>query len=142
MYSSDNAFVVAEESCLLNGTGRRLCEARFREHNQEADHLANLGAEGERKVTVEKEDNKENWKAVRGFWDGSKKTDGRSGCGVMIKGVDRDKWITISKISVPLRTCTAMVGECGSQRFDGRSGPFIWQKKLSVETRMHASMES
>ena len=28
----------------------------FREHNQEADHLANLGAEEQRKVTVEKEE--------------------------------------------------------------------------------------
>ena len=37
-------------------------------------------------------------------WDGSKKTDGRSGCPVVIKGVDRDKWITISKIVVPLKT--------------------------------------
>ena len=84
----------------MSGTGRRLCEARFREHNQEADHLANLGAEGERKVTVEKEDNKENWKAVRGFWDGSKKTDGRSGCGVMIKGVDSDRHLIMSNAHV------------------------------------------
>ena len=36
------------------------------------------------------------------------KTDGRSGYGVVIKGVDRDTWITFSKIAVPLRMCTAM----------------------------------
>ena len=40
-------------------------------------------------------------KALRGLWDGSTKTDGRSGCGVVIKGVDKDKWITISKVAVP-----------------------------------------
>ena len=37
----------------------------FRKHNQEADHLANLGAEGLRKITVEKENNTEKWRAVR-----------------------------------------------------------------------------
>ena len=26
----------------------------------------------------------------------------------MIKGVDRDKWITMSNISVPLKACTAI----------------------------------
>ena len=36
----------------------------LREHNLEADHLANLGADGQRKITVEKGDNTENWKAV------------------------------------------------------------------------------
>ena len=83
----------------------------FREHNQEAEHLENLGAEGQRKITIEKGDSTENWKTVRGFWDGSTKTDVRSGCGVVIKGVDKDKWITISRMSVPLRTCTAMAAE-------------------------------
>ena len=42
---------------------------------------------------------------------GSKKTGGRSGCGVVIKGVDRDKWITISEMAVPLKACTAMAAE-------------------------------
>ena len=36
----------------------------FREHNQEADLWANVGAEGQRKVA-------DIWKAVKGFWDGS-----------------------------------------------------------------------
>ena len=83
----------------------------FREHNQEADHLANLGVKGQRKITVDKGDNTENWKAVRGFWDGSKKTGGRCGCGIVIKGVDRDKWIIISNIAGARRTCTAMASE-------------------------------
>ena len=47
------------------------------------------------------------------FFSASK---GCSGCGVVIKGVDRDKWITINKIAVLLRMCTAiateMVGVC------------------------------
>ena len=43
-----------------------------------------------------KGNNTENWKEVRGFWDVSTKTDGRSGCGIVIKGVDWDMWITIS----------------------------------------------
>ena len=45
----------------------------FRKHNQEADCLTNLGTEGWRKITVEKGTNTEKWKAVRGFWDGSKR---------------------------------------------------------------------
>ena len=83
----------------------------FREHNQEAEHLENLGAEGQRKITIEKGDSTENSKTVRGFWDGSTMTDVRSGCGVVIKGVDKDKWITLSGMSVPFRTCTAMAAE-------------------------------
>ena len=43
--------------------------------------------------------------------DGSKKTDGRSGCGVVIKGVDRDKWITISTIALLVRKKTATAAE-------------------------------
>ena len=31
------------------------------------------------------------------------KTIGRSGCGVVIEGVDRAKWVTISKIAIPLK---------------------------------------
>ena len=37
----------------------------LREHNQEADHLANQGAEGQRQITVEKGNSTENWMAVR-----------------------------------------------------------------------------
>ena len=39
----------------------------FREHNQEADHLANLGTEGQKEVTIEGVKNTEDWKAVRGY---------------------------------------------------------------------------
>ena len=39
------------------------------------------------------------------------KSDGRSGCGLAIKRVDEDKWMTMGKIAVPLKTCTAMAAE-------------------------------
>ena len=48
---------------------------------------------------------------MKGFWDGSSKDNGKSGCGVVIKGADRDKWVTISKVAVPLRVGTAMAAE-------------------------------
>ena len=56
-----------------------------------------MGAEGQRKIPVEKGNKTENWTAVRSVWDGSKKTDGRTRCGVVVNGLDRDKLITISK---------------------------------------------
>ena len=64
---------------------KRVC----REHNQEADHLANIGAQGQRKIVYDRRNNSETWKAVRGHWDGSFKDNGSSGCGIVIKGVDR-----------------------------------------------------
>ena len=57
----------------------------------------------------------ERWKAVRGLWDGSSKILCRSGCGVVIKGVDRNRWITISKIAVPLGIGSAMAAEFTSR---------------------------
>ena len=36
----------------------------FREHNQEADLLVNMGAEGQRKIVIDKCSNSESWKAV------------------------------------------------------------------------------
>ena len=82
----------------------------FREHNQEADHWASLGAAGEKKI-VDKSNKTERWRAVRGFWDGNSKNSGGIGCGVIIKGVHRDRWITIGKIAVPLGSGTAKAAE-------------------------------
>ena len=48
---------------------------------------------------------------MKGFWVGSAKDSGTSGCVVVIRGVDRDRWVTISKIAVPLGTGTAMAAE-------------------------------
>ena len=80
-------------------------------YNQEADHSANLGADGQTQIVVDNANNNEKRKAVRGFWDGSSTINGRSGCGVVIKGVDRNLWIAISTIAVPLGNGTAMTAE-------------------------------
>ena len=82
----------------------------FREHN-EADHWANVGAEGQRKVVIDRKSNGATWKAVKGFWDGSCKVNGTSGCGVATNGVDRERWVTISRSAVPLKVGTAMGAE-------------------------------
>ena len=71
--------------------------------NQEADQSANLGADGIHKITVAKK------KGSDARW---KKADGTSGCGIAIKGVDRDKWITINKIVVPLAVFSAPSARC------------------------------
>ena len=39
----------------------------FREHNQEAGHWANWGAAGQRQKFIDKGNNTEKWKMVRGF---------------------------------------------------------------------------
>ena len=82
----------------------------YREHNQEADQWAKIGAQGQRKIVLDRRDHSETWKAVRGYWDGSFKDKGKSGCGV-VKGVDRNKWVTISKITLPLKVGTAVAAE-------------------------------
>ena len=48
----------------------------FRDHNWEADHLANLETKGHGQVTIESVERADEWTAVKGYWDGS------SGCGV------------------------------------------------------------
>ena len=78
----------------------------FTMNDQEADHWANIGAQGKKKRLVDRRGNSETWKAVTRFWDGSFKDKGRSGCGMVIKGVDGD-----SKIQVPLKVGTAMATE-------------------------------
>ena len=60
-----------------------------REHNQGADHWAHIGAQGRRKIDIFWKDAPTTWKAICGFWDGRFKDDGRSRCGIVIKGVER-----------------------------------------------------
>ena len=55
----------------------------FRRHDQGADHLANLGTEGRTKISIEVVKNTEVRTAVRTYWDGSKKEDGRCGCRIV-----------------------------------------------------------
>ena len=85
----------------------------FREHNQEADLWANSGAERQRRIVMDRCINSETWKAVNGYWDCSFKDDGKSGCGVVIKGVDRERWVTISRSAVPLKVGTAVAEVAG-----------------------------
>ena len=66
---------------------------------------------GIEEIIVGRSDNAVTWKAAKGFWDGSCKGNGMIGCGVVIKGVDRDRWVTISKIVVLLKVGTAMAAE-------------------------------
>ena len=79
----------------------------FREHNQ----AANVGAEGQRKVVIDRKNNADTWKAVKGFWDGSCKDNGKKRCGAVIKGVDRERWITISRFADRLKVGTAIAAE-------------------------------
>ena len=83
----------------------------FREHNQEADHCADIGAQGRRKIDAYWKDAPTTSKAICGFWDGSFNDDGKSGCGIVIKEVDRQKWATICKITVRLKAGAAMSAE-------------------------------
>ena len=82
-----------------------------REHNQEADHWANIGAQARREIVIDIRDDSTIWKAIRGFWGGSFKDSGRRGCGIVITGVDREKWVTISEIAIPLKVGAAMAAE-------------------------------
>ena len=49
----------------------------FSERNREADHWADNGAEGQRKIVIDRCNNSDTWKAVKGFWDGSVKENGK-----------------------------------------------------------------
>ena len=46
--------------------------------------------------------------AGKGLWSGSSKDNGNSRCCVVIKGVDWDTWVTISRIALLLRVSAAM----------------------------------
>ena len=75
---SENVALKAEQkNCVSSGPDELLREAHFREHNLEADHLANLGTDGQRKITAEAVRNTEVRKAVRGYWDDGNKDNGR-----------------------------------------------------------------
>ena len=54
---------------------------------------------------------------MQGFWGGSNKRDGISGCGIEMKGADRDKWIAISKIAVPLGMRSALSAEVAAPAY-------------------------
>ena len=103
-----------------------------REHNQEADHWADIGAQGRRKNDFFRKDVPTTWKAIRGFWDGSFKDDDRSGCGIVIKRVNRQKWV-ISKIAVSLKVGAAMAAEVLGMCVLTSVLDLIFCKSLSVQ---------
>ena len=72
-------------------------------------------------------------KAIRGFWDGSLKDDGRSGCGIVIKGVDSEKRVTICKIAVPLKVGAALAAEVIGICVLTSVLDLIFCKKMSVQ---------
>ena len=61
-----------------------------------------------------------------------KKKNARSGCGVVIRCVDQDKWITHSKIAVLLKACTAMAAEVGGVCVQMGILDFIPRKTINV----------
>ena len=80
-------------------TGENL-KHNCREHKQETDRFADLRAEGKPSATVKTLKNREDWKAVRGYWDGSAKGEGRSRFGVVLHAVARYGWITTCTLSI------------------------------------------
>ena len=67
-------FFFEQKHCSHGGKGRSQIPSRrqtntrntfFTEHNQKADHWANLG---QRKIIVHRNNDTDRWKAVRGFW--------------------------------------------------------------------------
>ena len=93
--------MVEREGCQSDSKIDDIVKYVFREHNQEADHWANIGAQGQRKIPLDRRNNHEKWKVVKGYWHGSFKDKGKRECGVVIKGADRESWVTISRIAVP-----------------------------------------
>ena len=114
----------------------------YREHNQEADHWADIGAQGRRKIDIFWKNVTTTWKAIRGFWDGSFKDDGKRCCGIVIKGVDRQKWMTISKIAVFLKVGAAMAAEVFGVCVLTSVLDLILCKSLSVQNIKNESIES
>ena len=104
-----------------------------REHNQEADHSASTGAQGRRNTDIYRKDDPATWKAIRGVWDGCVKDIGKSGCGIVIKGMDREKWVAISKIAVLLKVGASMAAEVGGVCVLTSVLDLIIGKNLSVQ---------
>ena len=80
----------------------------FREHKQEADRWADIGAQGRRIIDIYRKDASTTLKYVVSGMEASK-DDGSSGCGIVIKEVE--KLVTISKIAVPLKMGAAIAAE-------------------------------
>ena len=80
------------------------------EHNQEAVHLANLGAEGKSKISIEGDKNTVTRKAVRGCWDSHTKGKRMQWLRCRDQSRRKGKLDYNQEIAVPLKVCTAMAG--------------------------------
>ena len=59
-------------------------------------------------MLVDRRNNHQKWKAVKGYWHGSFKDNGKGECGVVIKGADRESWVRTSRIAVPLKVISGI----------------------------------
>ena len=105
-----------------------------REHNHEAHYLANLGADRVKKVIVEQGGNNERWKAVKGgFLMEAKRETAPAAAVWLSRVVDRESWITISKVAVPLVLCIAMAAEVTGACILADVLDLTFSQQLSVE---------
>ena len=74
-------------------------------------HCAKVGVERHRKVVIDRKSDADTWKAIKEFRDGTCRNTEKSGCGVVIRLVDTERWVTISRIAVPLKIGTTMAAE-------------------------------
>ena len=70
---------------------------------------------------------------MKGNWDGSFKDNGKSERFVVVKGVDRERWVTISKIAVPLKVGAAVAAEVAAVRVLTSIFDLIFCTCLSVQ---------
>ena len=92
---------------------------------------------GREKIVFDRCSNSETWKAVKGHWDGSSEDNGERGCGVVIEGVDRSRWVTTSRIAVPLKVGTAVASEVAGVCVPRES--FIWSSTNACVFRVSIS---
>ena len=91
-----NIAIMEEENDLApHLKDRRLCETHLQGNTIWKPITWTIWVPRDRKIIVDKGNDTERWKAVKGVWHGSSKNNGKCCCGV------RDKWITISTIGVP-----------------------------------------
>ena len=62
-----------------------------------------------------------------------KKTELQSGCGIVIKGADGDRWITVSKILVPLGVCSALSAEVSEACILANVLDLIFRRNFCIE---------
>ena len=73
--------------------------------------MVDIAAHGKRNIDTYRKDGPTTWKTTRGFRDGTFKDNGKSSYGIVIKGVERGTWVTISKITILLKVSAAMAAE-------------------------------